>query len=833
MGRGQQFWRSVFAAGTIAAALLPERVHAEHPGEVFLDRYCLDCHDSLSEKGDQNFESLFFPVEDLGGLIETQAIIDQLNLGTMPPRDADQPTEAERLAAVASLTDEAVAARERFRDTGGQTTLRRLNEREYLNTVEALFFRRVDTLDPTATFPTDQTDHHLDTIGDTLVTSSFLLDNFFGAADQIVEAALNPAKRPEVRSWRFDKDFHQGQELSYSHREVYNYRYLCVYEVPNTVNHEGGYAGLEAFPEGVHAAGEYEVKVLAQAMHRDTHYDPEIFQMDFDEPFRLGVVSGDARVGKLHHPQPIEPKLAETIIADGEPEYYTMRVWLEAGQQPRFIFPNGMANCRQAFAKLARVYKKEWPKSDRFHRDGGIVQARRVVLEHGKMPHIRIHEVEIRGPLYDEWPPAPQREILGGGDFTSEHRRTVLERFANRAYRRSPLAGEVDRLVAVANARIESGQTPRGATLDAIKASLCSPSFLYLAEPGEKTGEKLSAVDLATRLSYFVWAAPPDQQLRKLAESGDLSKPATLKRELRRLLDDPRSEGFYEGFLDSWLNLRALGGMPPSRTDAAPYYHNDLESAMKEEAQAFTRHLIESDGSILDFLDADYSFVNHNLAKLYRIDFPYAVERREEFLPVSWENSKRGGLLGMAGVLTVSANGIETSPVTRGVYVLENLLGLPTPPPPDEVPEIEPDTRGTSTIRDELEKHRAVKTCAECHRRIDPPGFALEHFDPIGRWRDTYPAPRGKPRPSIDASGTAPDGSEFNGISEFRQYLLTQSEPFARHLTERLLAYGTGRNIGAVDRGEVDSIVSKVSQSDWGMQTLLEQVVLSEIFRSR
>lgn len=805
-------------------------------GEVafqFIARSCLECHDELTQEGKRNFEEITFPIKDERGIIAVQEIIDQLNLGTMPPRKADQPDHDLKAKAIAALTAEVADAHTRLKSTGGQTLLRRLNEREYLNTLEDLFARRVDTFAPTAKFPTDQTDHHIDTIGDALVTSGFLLDNYFEAADLIVEKALGMEEKPETQTWTFRDNFTQGQELSYAHKSVYNYRYLCVYEVPNTTNHEGGYAGLESFPEGVPADGFYEVKALAHSMHRDSPYDPDIFKMDLSEPFRLGIVPGDARIGELHHPQPIEPQLAEVTVADGEPQWYTMKVWLEKGQQPRFIFPNGMANCRQAFGRIAKEYRDHWPEKER-EPAGGIAQARRIVLAYGKMPHIRIHEVQIEGPLYDEWPPAPQRLVFGREGFTTARKPEILHRFAERAFRRPVEEEEMERFNALAEKRIAEGHSPRQATLDAIKAILCAPSFLYFDEAAEQKQGRLNAWDLANRLSYFLTGSLPDETLRQQAASGDLLRKDVILSETARLLDSPESDRFLTGFLDSWLNYRALGDQPPDRNSSAPYYYDDLETAMKEETKHFLRHLLTGNGPITDFLDSDYTFVNRPLAEHYRIDVPFTHENAYTFQKVSLPDRKRGGLLGMGGVLTVSANGIETSPIVRGVYVMENILGTPPPPPPDEVPALEPDTRGATGIREQLAKHRELATCADCHRKIDPPGFALENFDPIGRWRTTYPQTNRKaPAIKIDPSGELYDGRTFRHLPDFKNLLLDQKDQFTRHLTERLLSYGAGRRIELLDRPRIDLIVDQVKKENYGMRTLLEAVVTSEIFLSR
>ncbi len=825
-----------FRLSVIALLAFGGGLHAEDKAEIAMDfvaNYCFECHDDIVQKGERRFDELYFPIMDEKGLIAVQEMIDAMNVGDMPPKKADQPSDQERASAIAALTDQVADVYASLKSTGGQTVLRRLNEREYLNTLEDLFGRRVDTIAPTSTFPTDQTEEHVDTLGDVLVTSGFLLDNYFHAADQVVEKALGLVEKPELKEWIFKGKFQPGAEMSYSHKAVFDNRYLCVYEVMNSSNHEGGYAGINEFKEGVHADGFYEVKVLAQAMNRDSHYDNSILKMELSEPYRLGIVTGVGSIGELHHPQPIEPQLAEVTMKDGKSQWYTMKVWLEKGQQPRFTFPNGMANCRQAFGKIAREYQDDWPEDDKH--DGSIVQARRIVLQHGKMPHIRISEVKLRGPLYDQWPSASQKLVFGEEGFKAENTEKILKEFASRAFRRPVKDGEVNRFTDLVEVRVAAGHSPRQATLDAIKGILCAPSFLYLNESSSGKDGLLSAHDLASRLSYFLTGTVPDEALRKLANNGRILEREVLVSQVDRLLDDSRSDAFLDGFLDSWLNLRALGGMPPDRDDSGQYFYDDLETAMKEEVKHYTRNLIATNGPITDYLKSDYVYVNYPMAKLYGIQDQFPNDDRYTFQKVSLKNSNRGGLLGMAGVLTVSANGIETSPVVRGIYILDNILGTPPPKPPDEVPELEPDTRGTSSIRDQLMKHREVKTCAECHVNIDPPGFALENFDPIGRWRTKYPDNKGRQGqgPVIDASGETTDGTPFAGPNDFKGYLIKRKDVFAKHLAERLLTYGSGRRVEALDRPSIDKIVKETKADGYGLRTMIREVVVSDYFLSR
>jgi hypothetical protein len=280
--------------------------------------------------------------------------------------------------------------------------------------------------------------------------------------------------------------------------------------------------------------------------------------------------------------------------------------------------------------------------------------------------------------------------------------------------------------------------------------------------------------------------------------------------------------------LDSWLNLRALGDMAPDRGEFARYYAQDLQPAMKRETELFTRDLIDRNESIVRFLDSDYTFANRPLARLYGMADAIEPAAGHAFHRLTFNTPHRGGLLGQGSVLTVSANGIETSPVMRGVWVLENILGAPPPPPPDNVPPIDPDVRGAKSMRDLLAKHRDNAACYECHRKIDPLGFALENFDPIGAWRTSY----GKGAP-IDASGELPNGQRFQDVAGLKKVLVERKDQFARMLIERLLGYACGRRIEPLDRPVVEGILAATQKEGYRFRDLIEQVVLSQAFRSK
>ncbi|MEZ0274808.1 MAG: DUF1592 domain-containing protein [Roseimicrobium sp.] len=812
-------------ASTTSFAAGPD---APDPG-VFLQRYCIECHGAEKQKGDRRFDQLTLPATTVGGVIDLQDIIDQMNLGEMPPKNARQPEDAERGALIATLNTEVVAARARLRSTGGQTVLRRLNRREYANTVGTLFALNMRGFDPTVKFPGDQIAEQMDNLGDVLQTSGHLLVKYFEAADLVVEKALGVTEPPQEQRWTFKKIFEPQDTFTYAHRSAFGMRYLCVYEAPDAEYHQGGYGVLHEFQKGVPYDGYYEISVKAQAMNRRHPYDPAIFGRNTEEPFRMSIVPGDERVGDLYQPQPLEPELATVLLSDGDPQWYKMTVWLDAGRTPRFTFPNGTADSRSAFVKVLNRHRETWPKHEQDKTS--YAQARRIVLTYGQMPHIRIEEVQIRGPIIRRWPLATQRAVLGDRPFTPDRTREILKGFADRAYRHPASDEEMERLMGLVEARVGNGATPFEALKAGLKAVLCAPEFLYLIEPGE-AGAELSAHALASRLSYFLWASPPDAELRGLANSGELVKTDVLLAQTRRLLASKKSAAFVQGFLDSWLNLRSLGEMLPDRGAFGVYYTRNLQVAMKRETQLFMQHLIETNGSVTSFLDSDYTFVNQPLATLYGLGQIGPVEAAHEFRQIKLRDPRRGGLLGQAAVLTVSANGVETSPVTRGVWILNNILGTPPAPPPDDVPTVDPDVRGAMTLREVLTKHRSTPACFDCHQKIDPLGFALENFDPIGAWRTHYRVDKSR-GPIIDASGQLPNGQKFDNIIGLKKILVSRQDQFARMLTERLLSYASGRRIEAVDRPEVDEILAGLANHDKGLRSLIELVVTSRPFRTK
>ena len=814
----------ILSAAALSAAETPAK-----QVEQFLSRYCLECHAADVQKGDRSFDKFTLPLKTLPEVIEARDIIDQLTLREMPPKKADQPTDEERLAAIRALRAGTASAQASLQSTGSRTVLRRLSNREYENTLATLFGRRVDTLGLTADFPKEKTARHLDTIGQSLVTSGFLVDQYFQSANRLVETRLGkPATAPQT--WRFNKNFIQYEELTGSHKGAFNFRYLNLYEQPNTDTRQGGYGHIEDFRQGVPVSGLYDIEVEAAALHRDTHYDPAIFGIDLSEPFILGVVPGDITKGHIHYPQAIEPLLASSVVPDNTPTRLKFRVWLEAGQTPRFIFPNGPYESRASVITINKRYEKEFSTPV-----GSSGVGRSHILREGKLPHIRISEIVVQGPVTEAVGGAEEIAVFGPEGFKPERAHDQLFAFATKAYRRPLQDADRAPIRKLYEQRLAEKASPRQAALDAVKLILCSPSFLYLSEVTQENDRRLRPHDLATRLAYALWATTPDEALFASAASGKLTEDAELKKQIDRLLADARLEGFIGGFLDSWLNMRELGGMPPPRETNRAYYAEDLPASMKTEARLFFRDMLKENRPVNQFLRAEHSFIDKKLAKLYDLPEQKTLRLADGFQKISLKDDKRrGGLLGMAAVLTVSANGVETSPVTRGAWVSENILGIKPPPPPDTVPAIEPDVSGTTTIRERLAKHSTDRACAECHRKIDPLGFSLESFDPVGRWRVNYAKPKKGPAPKIDTSGEFASGETYKDFAGFRDLLHERREEmFTRHLIRSLLAYSAGRLMEPADEFAVDRIHDKVKQQGLGLRSLVVECLTSDVFRSR
>jgi hypothetical protein len=503
-----------------------------------------------------------------------------------------------------------------------------------------------------------------------------------------------------------------------------------------------------------------------------------------------------------------ERRYLATIELTPDPKVQEVEVYLLAGDS---IAPDA--------ARLFRT-RPGWVGSSHASKEG--------------MPGVAYRWMEVEGPASVSTPQLIPAQAADAPQY--------LRSFLTKAYRRPYTEAEFQSFLRILNARLKRspGQLTE-AMIDAYTAVLCSPGFLYLEEsPGP-----LSPNALAARLSYFLWNTAPDDELRRLAASGELTKPAVLRAQTERLLSDRRAKQFFDAFLDYWLDLRKLNENTPDVILYPDYYLDDL---LTESAEAQTRlffaHLVEHNLPAKNIAKSNFTFLNAHLAQHYGLPAVEGPALRKVELP----DSIRGGFLTQASLMKITANGTTTSPVVRGAWVMERIVGQPPPPPPPGVGAVEPDTRGATTIREQLAKHRANPSCAACHKNIDPPGFALESFDVMGGWRDTYRSTEegipvqglgknghaftfraGK---TVDASGEF-QGQVFGGIEDFQTILAASDRQLARNLVNQFIVYATGAPAGFAGRAGVERLLDQSRDSQYGLRTLIHQVIQSDFFQRK
>ena len=844
-------------------ASLKANAEFEHDPRLFLQEYCISCHGAEKQKGDRRFDHLTLDLTDGDNAFEWQEILDMINLGEMPPEDELQPSSTEVGGVVAWLTpqlDAYYAGLSQEQSTG----LRRLNNVQYRNTLRDLLGLNMGSFDPTSSFPSDERMHGFDNIASKLVMSRYLMERYFEAAsdsiDKVVDIPADPLQVSDHftandfwdRNWQFRGRSYwivnkEGKYLEMGHGDaerIYPLGFggFTVARVDlgdgTPRDDEGPKYRPRDRSELIPQDGYYTITVNAEAVGRQHPYDASIFKADLSEPLKLEIFANDARIESATYENGSNRTLAVFPLKDNEAREYKVRVWLDKGFNFGIRYPNGPRGMGGTIRSVMERYHPETIASnykDLFS-DKPAEPLETYISDVYEGPRIRLHWVKLEGPE-TAWPPRNYRELLATDTHgqLGDDPRTLLKTFASKAFRRPALDSEIDRFHTLFEQRRADGDSEVAAFADACKAILCSPSFIYIETPLDDSlavdgfdPAHHKAYTLASRLSYALWGSMPDETLLESAASGALLRPVEVRYQTLRMLRDPRAEAFTSGFTDGWLSLYKLGQILPDPNKFENYATYGLEESMREETHAFFRHILSGNRNIVEFLDSGYSFVDRNLAKFYGLETSGLGETHQ--LVDLGEGSYRGGLLGQAGVLTVTANGVDTSPVVRGVWILENLLGTPPSPPPPDVPALEPDIRGATSIRDQLAMHREIPTCNECHRKMDPLGFALENFDAIGGFRDYYTDGQGAKTILVDTSGRLPSGEQFDDVRGLKAILIERKEQFARCLTEKLLTYSLGRELTFSDRPQINMMLEELDRRGGGLQDLVEIVVTSEAF---
>jgi hypothetical protein len=782
----------------------------------FLTQHCARCHGPEVQESDLRLDQLSADLSSEPARKTWARVLKQLRAGKMPPKKEPRPA-ADDVAHVTGWIETALAQDAASRRGGeGRAILRRLNRVQYENTVRDLLAIDVNLKDD---LPEDGTAQGFDTVGEALNVSSVLMERYLEAADKALDAAIVKHPRPKVRTRR---DRLQDQDGIRNNSRVH----LVLDDAVVLFN--PGPTVFRTLIRNSVEEGRYRIRLSAQGYQaRGT--------------MTIAVYGGDVtgQRGQAH-------LIGYFDLPPDAPRVIEFQEQMEPGDAFKII-PYGLTNA--------------------IYRAGGAVGY--------KGPGVAIQWLEVEGPLAGAgpWPPESHHRLFGDLKLepvatarpTPQLRRTpqkqpvptlevvsddpygdaesLLRRFATRAFRRPVRDGELAPFVALVRQRFDSGYRFEDAMRVGFKAVLCAPEFLFFHEaPG-----RLDDHALAARLSYFLWNSIPDDTLLQHAAAGDLSGPEVLRAETERLLADPRAHRFTADFVGQWLGLRDIEATTPDRK-LYPEFDELLQVSMVRETELFFEELLTHDLSVRNIIDSDFAMLNERLARHYGIEGVTGQEFRRVALPPS---SGRGGILTQASVLKVTANGTNTSPVIRGVWLLKNILGEPPQPPPPNVPAVEPDIRGATTIRAQLAQHRTIASCASCHARIDPLGFALEGYDVIGGQRSFYRAlGEGLPRverqvfgregnvqyrrgPGVDAGDVLPDGRRFRDIGEFKQILLADQDRVMACVGEKLLVYATGAPVDPADRAAVTAIVDRAHARGDGLRSLVHEVVQSDLFRSK
>jgi len=765
----------------------------------FLKQHCLECHSEKKPAGQLRLDQITDDFQSETNRKRWLHIRQRIKSGEMPPKSKPRPVELASDLVLDWIHNQSKATEIAEQAAQGRVILRRLNRVEYENTIRDLLQIEIELQE---LLPVDSSANGFDNVGEALHTSSFLMDKYLEAADRSLNLAVANFPKPTLVKKRISlKDTHQVKSTTESVYRKMDADGLIMFS-------SSAWNSIVLSPFYPPDRGKYRFRISAAG-----------FQSD-GKPVTFRIDAGPMLMATKNH-------MVGYFDAPGAaPAILEFTDHLEARSTIR-ISPLGLATAHEV-NKIG---------ADKYSGAGLFVEW-----------------VEVEGPLHEVWPPVSHRRIFGDlpqspaktrdssqrvevmSDTPTQDAREILMRFCRRAFRRAVTESEIQPLLELIEQKRVEGYSFEQAVRVGLKGALVSPAFLFLNErPGQ-----LDDFALASRLSYFLWSSMPDEELLNLAEAGKLNQPEILRQQTQRLLAHPKASAFTENFVGQWLGLREIDSTEPDRL-LYPEFDDLLRTAMVQESQLFFLELLREDLSLTNFISSDFTMLNERLARHYGIPGVTGHAFRRVQLPA---DSHRGGVMTMASVLKVTANGTSTSPVVRGAWVLDRILGTPPAPPPAGVPAVEPDIRGATTIREQLSKHREIEACASCHIHIDPPGFALESFDVIGGWREHYRSlGRGEPvsiqgrrmpyarGPAVDPADQLPDGRSFQNIDEFKRLLLVDPDQSAKAFTSKLVTYATGRAPTELDLPEIDAIVSQIRGKNYGLRSLVHEVIQSRLFQ--
>ena len=784
-----------------------QQINVAEKAKPFFAIYCNDCHAGGADEGGLQLDKLSGDLSDPATFATWERLFDRVESGEMPPADVARVTDSHR----DGFRKIFGAALHRAHTANKGTVYRRLNRREYQNTLNDLFGTNLDL---ESLLPEDGRSHEFDNVGESLSISMVQLRRYLEAIDSVMDAAIaKKTRRPEPPT--IDANYAETREG----KKHIGQAWKLADDGAVVFFRKLGYPTGMLRTARAAKTGRYKIRVTGYA-----------YQSDQPITFSVGATTFQRGADR--------PTFDYFQFSPGKPTTIELEAWMRDGNM---------------------VEITPWGISD----DDYLIKKNGIDSYPG--PGLAINSVQLVGPLLDQWPSrghellfadlkrteiepsnpvqktkawyVPKFETAGSdGEFQA-----TLKRIASAAWRRPATEKSVQPYFDLMQQETAAGASHESALRTAVAAIFCSPDFLYLQEPSGW----LDDYAIASRLAYFLTRTTPDAPLLKAAAAGKLSQDRSeLLKQTRRLLTDPRHERFVVDFTDAWLNLRDIEFTSPDK-NLFPEFDSFLKFSMLQETREFVRTLIADNLPAVNLVKSDFAMLNNRLAAHYEIEGVKGPEIRRVELPAT---SRRGGLLGQASVLKVSANGTNTSPVVRGVWVMERIMGVTPPPPPPGISGVEPDIRGSSTLRELLDKHRDLDSCRSCHEMIDPPGFALESFDPVGGWRDRFRSlgsgekviksidgrkVRYKMGPEVDASGKLRKGESFDGYVQFRDQLAKKEDVIARTLITKLMTFATGRELGFSDRASIDKMVAASKRNGHRVKDLIELVVTSALFRHK
>lgn len=774
---------------------------------AFFEKHCYECHDDLSTKGGLDLYALSTDLSDPATITQWIRIYDRIAGGEMPPSEKLQPSPGEKRIFGETLAPPLASAHEAQKGT----VLRRLNRREYENTLTDLLGVRLDIAD---SLPEDGRSGEFDTVGEALGISMIQMQEYLKAADTALDTAIAKATSPpEVKTISASYADTRGAE------KFIGSAWLKAKDGAIVFFRETGYPSGMLREANAKEAGYYRIRVTGYA-----------YQSDKPVTFSVGSTTFDRGAEK--------PIYGYYSLPPGKPSTIELTAWVDRNY-------------------MIEITPKAIFDEENKIKDGGLSS----YPDEG----LAISKVELEGPIVEEFPSRGHKLIFAGlersevepsdpnaktkswykpsfeilSDNPTADVGPVLKRFATLAFRKPARDEEIAPYLILFQGEMNKGESFEEALRTALSAILTSPRFLFFNEPAGK----LDDYAVASRLSYFLTRTLPDEGLLSDAGEGLLTADAkTIREHTSRLINSPHFERFVTDFTDSWLDLRSIDFTAPD-SQLFPEYDSYLQESILAETRSYFHELVRSNHGVEFLVKSDFTMLNSRLAEHYGIEGVSSPMVEKVALPA---DSVRGGFLSHASIHKVSANGTNTSPVLRGVWINERILGKHPAPPPPGIPGVEPDIRGAETLRELLDKHRDSESCQSCHEMIDPPGFALESFNPIGGWRDRFRSLgegekpeqrragnayiRYKIGPPVDSSGQLPSGESFAGFREYRDLIAQDRKQLAKALLTKFLTFGTGREMGFSDRPEINQLVAEAAKTDYGIRDLITLAVTSEIF---